>query len=97
MALNDIILKDYQSAEKYLNTIIIHPKSITLNYNEYRGNGIQTVPYRSASYNLLGFINSENAKIEDAEKMFNAALEYMPDYVLAKENLIALENAKQND
>ena len=87
LAFNDIQLQDLESAEEILNKIIVSPKSLTEMYSEYRGNGVQKVAYRAASYNLLGFIHNEKLEKENALKMFNAAIMVQEDYVLAKENL----------
>lgn len=90
LAFNYIQLLDLAAGEELLNEIVLSPKSLTEEYAEYRGNGVQKVPYRAASYNLLGFIFNEKLDKENALSMFNAALMVKNDYVLAQENFDAL-------
>ncbi len=90
LAYNYIQLMDLSASEELLNEIILSPKSLTEEYAEYRGNGVQKVAYRAAAYNLLGFIYNEKMEKENALGMFNAALMVQKDYILAQENFNAL-------
>jgi tetratricopeptide (TPR) repeat protein len=90
LAFNYIQLMDLVAGEELLNEIILSPKSLTEEYAEFRGNGVQKIPYRAAAYNLRGFIFNEKQDMENALGMFNAALMVKKDYVLAQENYDAL-------
>lgn len=90
LAYNNVQLIELTEAEGILNEIVLSPKSLTEQYAEYRGNGVQKVSYRAAAYNLLGFIYNEKLEKQNALSMFNAALMVQKDYVLAQENFDAL-------
>jgi tetratricopeptide (TPR) repeat protein len=88
---------DYEMAKNYLNQIILDPASLSTTYNEFRGNGVQEVPYRAAAYNLLGFIHNEAGEMQIAKDMFKSALSYKEDYVLAQENLLIVDSLLTNN
>lgn len=90
LAFNYIQLYDYKKGSELLNRIILDPESLKQNYNEYSGNGVQEVPYRASSYNLLGFIENEQGNKGIAKNMFQSALNVKEDYKLASENLSAI-------
>lgn len=92
MAFNHAQLFSYDLSKDYLNKIILDPNSLTTTYNEFRGNGVQEVPYRAASYNLLGFIHNEMGEKNVAMEMFKSAINYKEDYILAIENLMQLDS-----
>lgn len=54
----------------------------------------QEVPLRAAALNLIGVINMEQGKKDTAKTAFEAALKVFPEFVLAKNNLDALEGLK---
>lgn len=90
LAFSSLQMNDLVYSEALLNKIIILPGSLTEQYAEYRGNGVQKVVYRAAAYNLLGFVFNERLDKENAQSMFSGALLVQKDYVLAQENFNAL-------
>jgi tetratricopeptide (TPR) repeat protein len=87
LAFNYIQLYNYDKGAELLNRIILNPKSLKQNYNEYSGTGVQEIPYRASAYNLLGFIENEQGNKQVAKNMFQSALNIKNDYKLASDNL----------
>ncbi|MBL4706094.1 MAG: hypothetical protein JKY54_16325 [Flavobacteriales bacterium] len=95
MAFALINQKNEAEAIIYLESIIQDQQSGSIFYKEYSGNAVQNVPYKASAYNLLGFIKSEFSFKAEAKQMFQMAVEAFPQYKLAQENLLLMEQMEQ--
>ena len=74
LAYNFVRQQKPRKALDLLEKVIINPSSKVKLYAEYRGDGLQKIPYTAAAYNLLGFIYSGLKQPKQAELMFQEAL-----------------------
>ncbi|MFN8277518.1 MAG: hypothetical protein U0T84_08550 [Chitinophagales bacterium] len=89
-------LKRYGECVASLDQIISDPeaKKQTVNIRNANGAG-QSVPMVAAACNVKGIVALELNQEASAKELFNKALAEFPDFVLAKGNLLQLEQ-KQN-
>ncbi|NNC85814.1 MAG: tetratricopeptide repeat protein [Bacteroidia bacterium] len=78
----DFIIKSPNGAEE----------KVYLNYGENKG---QEVSLKAACHNLKGVMFKDLQKTEEAKQQFEAAVQAMPDFVLAIENLKSLNSFTQ--
>jgi tetratricopeptide (TPR) repeat protein len=76
------------SIQKLLNDATIKEKTIVISLQDGRS---QDVPLAAAGMNLVGVANMEQGKKDIAKSAFEAALKIYPEFILAKNNLEALE------
>ncbi|MBL0015008.1 MAG: hypothetical protein IPP17_00890 [Bacteroidetes bacterium] len=80
-----------RSVQQLLTDQSIKDKTIVISLQDGRS---QDVPLAAAGMNLLGVINMEQGKKENAKTSFESALKVFPEFILAKNNLDALGSAK---
>lgn len=79
------------SVQRLLADQTIKDKTIVISLQDGRS---QDVPLAAASMNLLGVMNLEQGKKENAKMAFESALKVFPEFILAKNNLDALGTGK---
>lgn len=86
--------KNVDASEQNLNALEalrgIEEERIVLNYQGERLNS-QEVPVLAATKNIRGILLMEAGKKQEAEAMFNLALEIFPGFIMAERNLQALK------
>jgi tetratricopeptide (TPR) repeat protein len=80
-----------RSVQQLLTDQSIKDKTIVISLQDGRS---QDVPLAAAGMNLLGVMSMEQGKKENAKTAFESALKVFPEFILAKNNLEALETAK---
>jgi len=88
---NNDINKATEAANQLLNTPGAEKYYVNINFNN---NQVQSVPIRAALLNLLGFIAQKNGDMALAKERYQAALDYFPDFILAKNNLGLVSKSK---
>ncbi len=70
-----------------LQKMIDHPESGSAVMKEYVNEGSQLVPYKAVAFNMVGYIQTQAGKNQDALRSYEAALLIYPKYYLASNNL----------
>lgn len=80
----------FDKSMAFIKRVIENPeaKNQTLNFNTDNQN--QQIPYIAAAWNVVGFIYLNQNQKSEASQAFSKALEIAPDFVLAKNNLNAI-------
>lgn len=91
LSLNYISTQQADKAESLLNMVVMHIQSKEYGRLEPVGEQFQKISYLACAYNSLGYIRQQANKLEEAQEMFNKALEVHPEYVLAKNNLLFVQ------
>ncbi len=88
-------LKRYGEAAENIEALLKDPKAGEIKTTIQVGNNPpQEVALNAAALNIKGVIALEMGNKEDAERIFAEALEIMPDFVLAKQNMAVLQATK---
>lgn len=86
--------KNFSASEQNLDALDalqgVEKETIILNYQGERVNS-QAVPVLAATKNIRGILLMEAGREQDAEAMFNSALEIFPGFIMAERNLQALK------
>lgn len=86
--------KNFDASEQNLNSLEsldgVEKERIILNYQGERVNS-QMVPVLAATKNIRGILLMEFGKKQEAEAMFNSAIEIFPGFIMAERNLQALK------
>ncbi len=91
-------LKRYGEAADNIEILLKDPKASEAKTLIQVGNGPgQEVPLNVAALNIKGVIALELGNEEDAMRIFNEALELMPEFALAKQNLAVLKAKAEQD
>ncbi|MEZ5008519.1 MAG: hypothetical protein R2753_10265 [Chitinophagales bacterium] len=87
--------KEYEKAIALLNEVTLHDNSMTQTTRVKVGdNSFQDVSLYAASWNFAGYIQLLNGDLAAAEEYFNEALRAQPNFALAKNNLVLLNQEK---
>jgi tetratricopeptide (TPR) repeat protein len=86
--------KNFSASEQNLDALDalqgVEKETIILNYQGERVNS-QAVPVLAATKNIRGILLMEAGRKQEAEAMFNSALEIFPGFIMAERNLQALK------
>lgn len=86
--------KNFSASEQNLDALDAlqgaEKETITLNYQGEKVNS-QAVPILAATRNIRGILLMEAGRAQEAEAMFNSALEIFPGFIMAERNLQALK------
>lgn len=89
-------MKRYNECNATLQTLLqrsdLEGKKVSISYNRGRQ---QQVPVKAAAYNIRGVLALQLKKNDVAKKSFQKATKLHEDFVLAKNNLKAMQNAQQ--
>jgi tetratricopeptide (TPR) repeat protein len=86
-------LKRVAECQQNLQRVIADTSSRRIPTSFDVGNGqTQNISVLAGAYNMLAVIQMEQKNYEPARQLFNKALEAFPDFVGAKQNLVALDN-----
>ena len=84
-------------AKPHLKKVINNERSKEIGLNFNNEGRSQTIPYYSAALNVLGFIEMQDKNYPNAETVFMEALKRSPNFVLAKNNLSALQQLVEQE
>jgi tetratricopeptide (TPR) repeat protein len=86
--------KNFSASEQNLDALEslagVEKERIVLNYQGERLSS-QAVPVLAATKNIRGILLMESGKKQEAEAMFNSALEVFPGFIMAERNLQTLQ------
>jgi hypothetical protein len=88
-------LQRYAECSRTLDAVLSHPQAITEKITlTVEHDKPQEVPIAAAAHNLSGMLAIDHQKTSEAAAHFQKALEIEKNFVLAKKNLLYLENLK---
>lgn len=85
-----IQLEAYAQAMQNIEMILVHPESSTKLMTEFVNKTGQNVPYKAVALNMRGFIQMQSGDGNAAIRSYQEALQLVPDYQLALNNLKVL-------
>lgn len=85
-----IQLEAYAQAMQHLEMILVHPESSSKLMTEFVNKTGQNVPYKAVALNMRGFIEMQSGDGNAAIRSYQEALQLVPDYQLALNNLKVL-------
>lgn len=89
-------LKRFGECQATVNKLMSNPSADTLTMNIlYNDGGSQNVKVKAAALNVLGMAAYELGQLDDAEALFQAALQMDKDFLQPKINLNALTQEKE--
>jgi len=89
-------LKRYGEAAENINNLLEMPDAVKMKTSVVLpDNNVQEVPLNAAALNIKGVIALEMGNYEAAEQFFKEALEVMPEFALAKQNLSVMQNREE--
>lgn len=85
-----IQLEAYPQALQYIESIIAHSESSSQLMTEFVNKTGQNIPYKAVALNMRGFIQMQSGDGNAAIRSYQEALQLVPDYQLALNNLKVL-------
>jgi tetratricopeptide (TPR) repeat protein len=86
-----IQLQGYQQSSQFVEQIISHPGSMTTMMTEFVNKTGQKIPFKAVALNMRGFIQMQSGDEVGAIASYQEAIELVPDYQLALNNLKVLK------
>ena len=84
-------VKRYKEAKTNIDILLSNNKADSIQMTFPKGDSAQQqVPMKASLYNLKGLVDQAMGNKDDAKTDFNKALEIVPDFYLAKQNLDSL-------
>jgi tetratricopeptide (TPR) repeat protein len=89
LASSNFYVRDFEKVKSYSDKIMADKRSDTtkVNISFNQGRDQQDVPVKAATLNLLGTLEMNRDKKQEAVENYKKALEIFPDFGLAKQNL----------